>query len=250
MDLTEGIINMPKSVKVMAQSTTRELKSKSTDKRVHGGSIKENYWCRFWQDMTLEEAKAICWRKFQLKTLHRVGHIIVPSLKKFVEETLIQQPLSGHPVAVSPRKKTTKDGLYWPGSSSWLKNCSNAFTGSAANRQQPFWPRKLKLKLEVTMKQQVNYDTLKLLNEYAHNRWFESVSTKYKTASLIQPLSVMLLFQQWNVLSSGSCQSFFYNRNRLRFHLCLRKLLEGSFFLSLLFLRQAQMHSTFQSQTG
>ncbi|MBZ5797374.1 hypothetical protein K8353_45900, partial [Burkholderia contaminans] len=86
-----------------------EIKINELFKRVHMVyAIREITGVDFWQDMTLEEAKAIAAEKKVPVEKHytEVGHIINAFFEEFVEETLIQPTfVYGHPVAVSPLAK-------------------------------------------------------------------------------------------------------------------------------------------------
>ena len=117
MNLTEGIIqHAAKAVKgdgpINYQGT--EIKINEPFKRIHMvDAIKEITGVNFWQDMTLDEAKAIAAEKNVPVEKHytEVGHIINAFFEEFVEETLIQPTfVYGHPVAVSPlAKKNPED---------------------------------------------------------------------------------------------------------------------------------------------
>lgn len=116
MDLTEGIIqHAAKSVKgdaaVIYQDT--EIKINEPFKRVHiVDAIKEVTGVDFWQEMSLEEAKALAREKNVPLENHftSVGHIINAFFEEFVEETLIQPTfVYGHPVEVSPLAKKNAD---------------------------------------------------------------------------------------------------------------------------------------------
>ena len=138
MDLTEGIIqHAAKSVKgdgpVNYQGT--EIKINEPFKRVHMvDAIKEITGVDFWQDMTLEEAKAIAAEKKVPVEKHytEVGHIINAFFEEFVEETLIQPTfVYGHPVAVSPlAKKNPEDERFTDRFELFImtKEYGNAFT--------------------------------------------------------------------------------------------------------------------------
>ena len=138
MDLTEGIIqHAAKSVKgdgpINYQGT--EIKINEPFKRVHMvDAIKEITGVDFWQDMTLEEAKAIAAEKKVPVEKHytEVGHIINAFFEEFVEETLIQPTfVYGHPVAVSPlAKKNPEDERFTDRFELFImtKEYGNAFT--------------------------------------------------------------------------------------------------------------------------
>ena len=138
MDLTEDIIqHAAKAVKgdgpVNYQGT--EIKINEPFKRVHMvDAIKEITGVDFWQDMTLEEAKAIAAEKKVPVEKHytEVGHIINAFFEEFVEETLIQPTfVYGHPVAVSPlAKKNPEDERFTDRFELFImtKEYGNAFT--------------------------------------------------------------------------------------------------------------------------
>ena len=138
MDLTEGIIqHAAKAVKgdgpVNYQGT--EIKINEPFKRVHMvDAIKEITGVDFWQDMTLDEAKAIAAEKNVPVEKHytEVGHIINAFFEEFVEETLIQPTfVYGHPVAVSPlAKKNPEDPRFTDRFELFImtKEYANAFT--------------------------------------------------------------------------------------------------------------------------
>ena len=168
-------------------------------------AIKEITGVDFWQDMTLEEAKAIAAEKKVPVEKHytEVGHIINAFFEEFVEETLIQPTfVYGHPVAVSPlAKKNPEDDRFTDRFELFImtKEYGNAFTElndpiDQLSRLKP----KLKLKNLVTMKRQVSTTTtLRPLNTVCHQQvvW-ESVSTVSACSSLIQLLSVMYCSSQ------------------------------------------------------
>ncbi|MBS6379891.1 MAG: lysine--tRNA ligase, partial [Streptococcus sp.] len=138
MDLTEGIIqHAAKAVKgdgpVNYQGT--EIKINEPFKRIHMvDAIKEITGVDFWQDMTLDEAKAIAAEKNVPVEKHytEVGHIINAFFEEFVEETLIQPTfVYGHPVAVSPlAKKNPEDPRFTDRFELFImtKEYGNAFT--------------------------------------------------------------------------------------------------------------------------
>ena len=138
MNLTEGIIqHAAKVVKgdgpINYQGT--EIKINEPFKRIHMvDAIKEITGVDFWQDMTLEEAKAIAAEKNVPVEKHytEVGHIINAFFEEFVEETLIQPTfVYGHPVAVSPlAKKNPEDPRFTDRFELFImtKEYGNAFT--------------------------------------------------------------------------------------------------------------------------
>ena len=138
MNLTEGIIqHATKAVKgdgpINYQGT--EIKINEPFKRIHMvDAIKEITGVDFWQDMTLDEAKAIAAEKNVPVEKHytEVGHIINAFFEEFVEETLIQPTfIYGHPVAVSPlAKKNPEDPRFTDRFELFImtKEYGNAFT--------------------------------------------------------------------------------------------------------------------------
>ena len=138
MNLTEGIIqHAAKAVKgdgpINYQGT--EIKINEPFKRIHMvDAIKEITGVDFWQDMTLDEAKAIAAEKNVPVEKHytEVGHIINAFFEEFVEETLIQPTfIYGHPVAVSPlAKKNPEDPRFTDRFELFImtKEYGNAFT--------------------------------------------------------------------------------------------------------------------------
>ncbi len=209
MDLTEGIIqHAAKSVKgdgpVNYQGT--KIKINEPFKRVHMvDAIREITGVDFWQDMTLEEAKAIAAEKKVPVEKHytEVGHIINAFFEEFVEETLIQPTfVYGHPVAVSPlAKKNPEDQRFTDRFELFImtKEYGNAFTElNDQSTNLAVLKPKLKPKNLVMMKRQEStMTTLKPLNTVCHQQvvW-ESVSTVSACSSLIQQLSVMYCSSQ------------------------------------------------------
>ena len=168
-------------------------------------AIKEITGVDFWQDMTLEEAKAIAAEKKVPVEKHytEVGHIINAFFEEFVEEALIQPTfVYGHPVAVSPlAKKNPEDERFTDRFELFImtKEYGNAFTElTIQSINLAVLKPKLKLKNLVTMKQQaLTTTTLRLLNMVCLQQvvW-ESVSTVSACSSLIQQLSVMYCSSQ------------------------------------------------------
>ena len=97
-------------------------------------AIKEITGVDFWQDLTLDEAKAIAAEKNVPVEKHytEVGHIINAFFEEFVEGTLIQPTfVYGHPVAVSPlAKKNPEDPRFTDRFELFImtKEYGNAFT--------------------------------------------------------------------------------------------------------------------------
>lgn len=111
MDLTEGIIqHVAKAVKgddnLIFQD--QELAIHKPFKRAHMlDLIKEKTGLDFWQELSLDEAKALAQEhKVPVEAHFTVGHIINAFFEAFVEETLIQPTfVYGHPVEISPLAK-------------------------------------------------------------------------------------------------------------------------------------------------
>lgn len=81
-------------------------------KRVHMvDSIKEVTGVDFWQEMTLDEAKALAKKhNIHVQKHFDVGHILNEFFEEFVEETIIQPTIVyGHPIEISPLAKKNKD---------------------------------------------------------------------------------------------------------------------------------------------
>lgn len=119
MDLTEGIIRTAAEKAVGSLTITfdgQEIDLGSDFKRIHMvDAVKEVTGVDFWQEMPLEEARALAKEhQVEINDNMSVGHIINEFFETFVEETL-QQPtfVFGHPVEVSPlAKKNAKDGRF------------------------------------------------------------------------------------------------------------------------------------------
>jgi len=137
MDLTEGIIRNA-SEKVLG-TTMITYDGKKVDlgsefKRVHMvDAIKEQTGVDFWQEMTVEEARAFAKEhKVEINDNMTIGHIINEFFETFVEETL-EQPtfVFGHPVEVSPlAKKNPEDARFTDRFELFIigKEFANAFT--------------------------------------------------------------------------------------------------------------------------
>ncbi|ALS37030.1 lysyl-tRNA synthetase class 2 [Enterococcus rotai] len=137
MDLTEGIIRNA-SEKVLG-TTMITYDGKKVDlgsefKRVHMvDAIKEQTGVDFWQEMTIEEARAFAKEhKVEINDNMTIGHIINEFFETFVEETL-EQPtfVFGHPVEVSPlAKKNPEDARFTDRFELFIigKEFANAFT--------------------------------------------------------------------------------------------------------------------------
>ncbi|MGM0138397.1 lysine-tRNA ligase [Enterococcus sp. DIV0755b] len=119
MDLTEGIIrNAAQKVlgtgKISYDGQTIDLDTEF--KRMHMlDAIKEQTGVDFWQEMSLEDARALAKEhNVEITDAMEVGHIINEFFETFVEDTLIQPTfIYGHPVEVSPlAKKNPEDGRF------------------------------------------------------------------------------------------------------------------------------------------
>jgi Lysyl-tRNA synthetase (class II) len=116
MDLTEGIIRH--AAEAVLGTATISYEEKTIDlasdfKRLHMvDAVKEQTGVDFWQEMTVDEAKALAKEhNVEVTDAMSVGHIINEFFETFVEETL-EQPtfVYGHPVEVSPlAKKNPED---------------------------------------------------------------------------------------------------------------------------------------------
>ena len=116
MDLTEGII----SNAAMTLNGTYEIDWKGHHfslakgyKRAHMVDlIKEQTGIDFFQDMSLEEAKALALEHgIEVEEHFGYGHIVNAFFEKYVEETIVEPTfVFGHPVEISPlAKKNAKD---------------------------------------------------------------------------------------------------------------------------------------------
>lgn len=137
MDLTEGIIrNANQKVNGTPKITFngQEINLGAGFKRVHMvDAVKEATGVDFWQNMTVEEARALAKEHHVEVTPHmEVGHILNEFFETFVEETLIQPTfVYGHPVEVSPlAKKNAEDGRFTDRFELFIvgKEFANAFT--------------------------------------------------------------------------------------------------------------------------
>ncbi|MEI5994519.1 lysine--tRNA ligase [Candidatus Enterococcus mansonii] len=137
MDLTEGIIRNAAEKVLGTTSITydgKEVNLGSEFRRVHmADAIKEQTGVDFWQEMTVEEARALAKKhNVEINDNMAVGHILNEFFETFVEETL-QQPtfVYGHPVEVSPlAKKNPEDGRFTDRFELFIvgKEFANAFT--------------------------------------------------------------------------------------------------------------------------
>lgn len=137
MDLTEGIIR--NAAEKVLGTTDITYDGQAVDlgspfKRLHMvDAVKEQTGVDFWQEMTIEEARALAKEhNVEITDAMTVGHIINEFFETFVEDTL-QQPtfIYGHPVAVSPlAKKNPKDGRFTDRFELFIigKEFANAFT--------------------------------------------------------------------------------------------------------------------------
>lgn len=137
MDLTEGIIrNANQKVNGTPKITFngQKINLGAEFKRVHMvDAVKEATGVDFWQNMTVEEARALAKEHHVEVTPHmEVGHILNEFFETFVEETLIQPTfVYGHPVEVSPlAKKNAEDGRFTDRFELFIvgKEFANAFT--------------------------------------------------------------------------------------------------------------------------
>ncbi|WP_142666697.1 lysine--tRNA ligase [Enterococcus faecalis] len=137
MDLTEGIIR--NAAEKVLGTTDITYDGQAVDlgspfKRLHMvDAVKEQTGVDFWQEMTIEEARALAKEhNVEITDAMTVGHIINEFFETFVEDTL-QQPtfIYGHPVAVSPlAKKNQEDGRFTDRFELFIigKEFANAFT--------------------------------------------------------------------------------------------------------------------------
>lgn len=137
MDLTEGIIR--NAAEKVLGTTDITYDGQAVDlgspfKRLHmADAVKEQTGVDFWQEMTIEEARALAKEhNVEITDAMTVGHIINEFFETFVEDTL-QQPtfIYGHPVAVSPlAKKNQEDGRFTDRFELFIigKEFANAFT--------------------------------------------------------------------------------------------------------------------------
>ena len=204
MNLTEGIIqHAAKAVKgdgpINYQGT--EIKINEPFKRIHMvDAIKEITGVDFWQDMTLDEAKAIAAEKNVPVEKHytEVGHIINAFFEEFVEETLIQPTfVYGHPVAVSPlAKKNPEDPRFTDRFELFImtKEYGNAFTelNDPIDQLSRFEAQAAAKELGDDEATGIDYDYVEASNTVCRQQVdSESVSTVSACSSLIQQLSVM-----------------------------------------------------------
>ena len=137
MDLTEGIIR--NAAEKVLGTTDITYDGQAVDlgspfKRLHmADAVKEQTGVDFWQEMTIEEARALAKEhNVEITDAMTVGHIINEFFETFVEDTL-QQPtfIYGHPVAVPPlAKKNPEDGRFTDRFELFIigKEFANAFT--------------------------------------------------------------------------------------------------------------------------
>ena len=137
MDLTEGIIR--NAAEKVLGTTDITYDGQAVDlgspfKRLHmADAVKEQTGVDFWQEMTIEEARALAKEhNVEITDAMTVGHIINEFFETFVEDTL-QQPtfIYGHPVPVSPlAKKNPEDGRFTDRFELFIigKEFANAFT--------------------------------------------------------------------------------------------------------------------------
>ena len=137
MDLTEGIIR--NAAEKVLGTTDITYDGQAVDlgspfKRLHMvDAVKEQTGVDFWQEMTIEEARALAKEhNVEITDAMTVGHIINEFFETFVEDTL-QQPtfIYCHPVADSPlAKKNPEDGRFTDRFELFIigKEFANAFT--------------------------------------------------------------------------------------------------------------------------
>lgn len=137
MDLTEGIIR--NAAEKVLGTTDITYDGQAVDlgspfKRLHMvDAVKEQTGVDFWQEMTIEEARALAKEhNVEITDAMTVGHIINEFFETFVED-MLQQPtfIYGHPVAVSPlAKKNPEDGRFTDRFELFIigKEFANAFT--------------------------------------------------------------------------------------------------------------------------
>ncbi|MDH6363914.1 lysyl-tRNA synthetase class 2 [Enterococcus sp. PF1-24] len=137
MNLTEGIYhNVAEKVlgKTLLSYAGEEIDLGHAFKRLHMvDAVKEQTGVDFWQDYTLEEARALAKeRNVEITDAMEVGHIINEFFETFVEDTLRQPTfIYGHPVEVSPlAKKNPEDGRFTDRFELFIvgKEFANAFT--------------------------------------------------------------------------------------------------------------------------
>lgn len=137
MDLTEGIIrNAAEKVlgsgKISYNGEAIDLEQPF--KRIHMvDAIKEQTGVDFWQELSLEEARALAKEhNVEITEAMEVGHILNEFFETFVEDTLRQPTfVYGHPVAVSPlAKKNPEDPRFTDRFELFIvgKEFANAFT--------------------------------------------------------------------------------------------------------------------------
>ena len=137
MDLTEGIIR--NAAEKVLGTTDITYDGQAVDlgspfKRLHMvDAVKEQTGVDFWQEMTIEEARALAKEhNVEITDAMTVGHIINEFFETFVEDTLIQPTfIYGHPVEVSPlAKKNPEDGRFTDRFELFIigKEFANAFT--------------------------------------------------------------------------------------------------------------------------
>lgn len=115
MEITEGIIGNA----AMAVLGSYELDWKGHHlslapkfKRIHMvDAIKEKTGIDFFQDMGLEEAKALAQQHgIEIEPHFEYGHIVNAFFEKYVEETIVEPTfIYGHPTAISPLAKKSED---------------------------------------------------------------------------------------------------------------------------------------------
>jgi lysyl-tRNA synthetase class 2 len=115
MEIAEGIFSktcMEVNGTYDIEYEGHKISLKPKYKRVHMvDAIKEKTGVDFWQQMTLDEAKALA-KKFdvEIEPHFEFGHIVNAFFDKFVEETIIDPTfIYGHPVEISPLARKSED---------------------------------------------------------------------------------------------------------------------------------------------
>lgn len=119
MDITEEIISTA-AMEVLGTTTVqyggKELKLENFTRLHMVDAVKEATGVDFWQDVTLEEAKALA-KEHNVNIaghMKSIGHIINEFFEQKCEERIVQPTfVYGHPVEISPlAKRNDKDGRF------------------------------------------------------------------------------------------------------------------------------------------